>query len=337
MENNYQKSGVNIEAGYESVRLIKDDVERTAIKGVMSKLGQFGAMFDLSEYDFKQPVLISGCDGVGTKIKVCEMADDFSKIGQDLVAMSVNDILVQNAKPLFFLDYIACQANEPAKIAQIVKGISDGCILGECALIGGETAEMPGVYQKGGYDLAGFAVGACEKSEIIDASTVEVGDVIIGVASNGLHANGFSLVRKIFFEDHQMDINEEVAAFNSSLATELLRPTRIYTKEVKAVTEAVNVKAMAHITGGGYQENIERSLNGFGATIDINAIPKQAIFEEIASLGKIDPLEMYNYFNMGIGYIFIVNAADKDKTLDLIEDAYHIGTVCETSGVKLCK
>lgn len=337
MENNYQKSGVNIEAGYESVRLIKEDVERTAIKGVMSKLGQFGAMFDLSEYNFKQPVLISGCDGVGTKIKVCEMANDFSKVGHDLVAMSVNDILVQNATPLFFLDYIACQQNNPKQIAKIVKGISEGCIIGECALIGGETAEMPGVYQKGGYDLAGFAVGACEKSEIIDASSVKVGDVIIGVPSNGLHANGFSLVRKVFFEDHQMEINEHIAEFDSTLAEELLRPTRIYTPEVKAVTSALKVKAMAHITGGGYQENIERSLNGYGAVIDTKQIPNQAIFTKIQELGMIADEEMYNYFNMGIGYTFIVDAEDQDQVLELVKDACVIGTVTKEAGVELCK
>ncbi len=337
MENNYQKSGVNIEAGYESVRLIKEDVERTAIKGVMSKLGQFGAMFDLSEYNFEKPVLISGCDGVGTKIKVCEMANDFRNIGQDLVAMSVNDILVQNATPLFFLDYIACQKNEPAKIAEIVKGISEGCIIGECALIGGETAEMPGVYQKGGYDLAGFAVGACEKSEIIDASTVAVDDVIIGIPSNGLHANGFSLVRKIFFDDHGYQIDQEIAEFKTTLATELLRPTRIYTPEVKAVTKEVEVKAMAHITGGGYQENIERSLNGYGADIDVSAIPSQAIFTKIQALGQIATEEMFNYFNMGIGYAFIVSKDDEAKVLDLIEDAVKIGTVTTQAGVRLCK
>ncbi len=337
MENNYQKSGVNIEAGYESVRLIKEDVERTAIRGVMSKLGQFGAMFDLSEYKLKEPVLISGCDGVGTKIKVCEMASDFRQIGQDLVAMSVNDILVQNAKPLFFLDYIACQKNNPEKIAEIVRGISEGCIIGECALIGGETAEMPGVYQEGGYDLAGFAVGACEKSEIIDANDVKPNDVIIGVPSNGLHANGFSLVRKLFFTDHNYQVDTVVEEFNSTLAEELLRPTRIYTKEVREVTSQVDVKAMAHITGGGYQENIERALNGYGAEIEINNIPSQAIFTKIKELGNIPTEEMYNYFNMGIGYAFIVRSEDQKTVLNTIEDAVVIGTVVEKPGVKLCK
>ncbi len=337
MENNYQKSGVNIEAGYESVRLIKEDVERTAIKGVMSKLGQFGAMFDLSEYNLKEPVLISGCDGVGTKIKVCEMANDFREIGQDLVAMSVNDILVQNAKPLFFLDYIACQKNNPEKIAEIVHGISEGCMIGECALIGGETAEMPGVYQKGGYDLAGFAVGACEKSEIIDASDVKPGDVIIGVPSNGLHANGFSLVRKLFFSDHNYQTDTYIEKFNSTLSAELLRPTRIYTKEVREVTNVVEVKAMAHITGGGYQENIERALNGYGAEILTSNIPKQAIFTKIKELGNIPNEEMYNYFNMGIGYAFIVRENDKKEVLELVDDAVVIGTVVEQAGVKLCK
>lgn len=337
MENNYQKSGVNIEAGYESVRLIKEDVKRTAIPGVMSKLGQFGAMFDLSQYNLKEPVLISGCDGVGTKIKVCEMANDFTKVGQDLVAMSVNDILVQNAKPLFFLDYIACQKNEPMKIKEIVAGISDGCVAGECALIGGETAEMPDVYQENGYDLAGFAVGVAEKSEIIDASDVSVGDVIIGIPSNGLHSNGYSLVRKVFFKDNDFKLDVEIPEFNATLKDELLRPTRIYTKEVKAVTSAVTVKAMAHITGGGYQENIERSLNGYGADIYTRNIVKQPIFKYISDLAKIEMDELYNYFNMGIGYVFIVNPADEAKVLDLVDDAIILGHVTETPGVKLCK
>ncbi len=337
MENNYQKSGVNIEAGYESVRLIKEDVKRTAIPGVMSKLGQFGAMFDLSQYNLKEPVLISGCDGVGTKIKVCEMANDFTKVGQDLVAMSVNDILVQNAKPLFFLDYIACQKNEPMKIKEIVAGISDGCVAGECALIGGETAEMPDVYQENGYDLAGFAVGVAEKSEIIDASDVSIGDVIIGIPSNGLHSNGYSLVRKVFFKDNDFKLDMEIPEFNATLKDELLRPTRIYTKEVKAVTSAVTVKAMAHITGGGYQENIERSLNGYGADIYTSNIVKQPIFKYISDLAKIEMDELYNYFNMGIGYVFIVNPADETKVLDLVDDAIILGHVTETTGVKLCK
>lgn len=337
MENNYQKSGVNIEAGYESVRLIKEDVKRTAIPGVMSKLGQFGAMFDLSQYNLKEPVLISGCDGVGTKIKVCEMANDFTKVGQDLVAMSVNDILVQNAKPLFFLDYIACQKNEPMKIKEIVAGISDGCVAGECALIGGETAEMPDVYQENGYDLAGFAVGVAEKSEIIDASDVCVGDVIIGIPSNGLHSNGYSLVRKVFFKDNDFKLDMEIPEFNATLKDELLRPTRIYTKEVKAVTSAVVVKAMAHITGGGYQENIERSLNGYGADIYTKNIVKQPIFKYISDLAKIEMDELYSYFNMGIGYVFIVNPADEANVLDLVDDAIILGHVTETTGVKLCK
>ncbi len=337
MENNYQKSGVNIEAGYESVRLIKEDVKRTAIPGVMSKLGQFGAMFDLSQYNLKEPVLISGCDGVGTKIKVCEMANDFTKVGQDLVAMSVNDILVQNAKPLFFLDYIACQKNEPTKIKEIVGGISDGCIAGECALIGGETAEMPDVYQENGYDLAGFAVGVAEKSEIIDASTVCVGDVIIGIPSNGLHSNGYSLVRKVFFKDNDFKLEMEIPEFDSTLKEELLRPTRIYTKEVKVVTSAVEVKAMAHITGGGYQENIERSLNGCGAEIYTKNIPQQPVFKYISELAKIDLDELYNYFNMGIGYAFIVNQEDENKVLDLVTDAVTLGHVTKSPGVKLCK
>ncbi len=337
MKDNYAEAGVSLEAGYESVKLIKEDVEKTNIMGVMSKLGQFGAMFDLSQYNYQEPVLISGCDGVGTKIKVCEMANDFSQVGQDLVAMSVNDVIVQGAKPLFFLDYIACNHNEPTKIQEIVRGISEGCLKSSCALIGGETAEMPDVYSEGGYDLAGFVVGACEKQKIIDASTVKPGDVIIGIPSNGLHSNGYSLVRKILFKDNDFKIDDYVDVLGRTIGEELLRPTRIYTPEVLSVLEEVNVAAMAHITGGGYQENIERALNGFGADIDTSKIPSQPIFEFLAQTGNIPAIEMYNFFNMGIGYVFIVDEKDQEQVLNLVEDAKVIGQVTTETGVRLCE
>ncbi len=337
MKDNYAKAGVSLEAGYESVRLIKADVERTNIMGVMSKLGQFGAMFDLSKYNYQEPVLISGCDGVGTKIKVCEMANDFTKVGQDLVAMSVNDVIVQGARPLFFLDYIACNQNEPTKIQEIVRGISDGCVKSSCALIGGETAEMPDVYSEGGYDLAGFVVGACEKKDIIDASQVKAGDVIIGIPSNGLHSNGYSLVRKILFKDHDFKIDQYVEELGCTIGEELLKPTRIYTPEVMAVLETTKVAAMAHITGGGYQENIERALNGNGANINLSAINQLPIFKFLAKTGNIPQIEMYNFFNMGIGYIFIVDRSQVDSVLKTVSDAKVIGEVISDAGVNLCE
>lgn len=337
MENNYAKSGVSLEAGYESVRLIKKHVESTNIMGVMSKLGQFGAMFDLSAYNYKEPVLISGCDGVGTKIKVCEMTSNFATIGQDLVAMSVNDVLVQGAKPLFFLDYIACEHNNPETIEQIVKGVSDGCKLSNCALVGGETAEMPDVYSKDGFDLAGFVVGACEKQEIIDCSTVAPNQKIIGLPSNGLHSNGYSLVRKLLFKDNEYQTTDFVEQLGCTIGEELLKPTRIYANEVAKVLGKVKIHGMAHITGGGYQENIERALNGNGCDIHINNIPKLPIFNFLADLGNIPEVEMFNYFNMGIGYVFIVDEADEQVLLNELEDAVVIGEVTEKVGVRLCK
>lgn len=337
MKDNYAKAGVSLEAGYESVRLIKEDVEKTMIPGVMSKLGQFGAMFDLSQHDYQEPVLISGCDGVGTKIKICEMANDFTQVGQDLVAMSVNDVIVQGAKPLFFLDYIACNKNEPTKIQEIVRGISAGCLKSECALIGGETAEMPDVYSEGGYDLAGFVVGACEKSEIIDASNVKPDDVIIGIPSNGLHSNGYSLVRKILFKDNDYQIDNYIDELSCTIGEELLKPTRIYTPEVLKVIENMKVNAMAHITGGGYQENIERALNGYGADIFLKEIPELPIFKFLSNTGNIPQIEMYNFFNMGIGYIFIVDPKVQNQVLEIVNDAKVIGKVTKNSGVNLCE
>ncbi len=334
--NKYEESGVSLEAGYESIKKIKKHVESTNTKGVLSKLGQFGGLFDLSMYNYKKPVLVSGCDGVGTKIKLCELFDNYSNIGKDLVAMSVNDIIVQGATPLFFLDYIACGKNDPNKIEQIVQSISLGCKESNCALIGGETAEMPDVYQKGSYDLGGFAVGCVEKENIIDMKNVKPTDVIIGLPSNGLHSNGFSLVRKILLKDNQVDLNKNIDILSCSLKEELLKPTRIYVKEVLSLMSKIPINGMAHITGGGYQENIQRSLNGYGSNIFIDKINVLPIFNYISEIGKIDIKEMFNYFNMGIGYIFIVDKKYEQEVLSLLGDAYTIGEVIKKEGINLC-
>ncbi len=337
MSNKYEEAGVSLDAGYESIERIKKHVKSTNILGVMSSLGSFGSMFDLSVYDFKKPVLISGCDGVGTKIKICEMFENYSYIGEDLVAMSVNDILVQGALPLYFLDYIACGKNDPRQIEEIVKSIANGCKISNCALIGGETAEMPDVYEPGSYDLAGFVVGCQEKDQIVTGKDVQVGDVIIGLPSNGLHANGFSLVRKILLKDNKVNLQEPLEELgNITLEEELLKPTRIYYNEVCKVQNKYKINAMAHITGGGYEENITRALNGFGANISILDIPILPIFNYLAKLGNIPINEMFNYFNMGIGYVFIINKEDQDSFLKDLPESLVIGHVTKQKEVKLC-
>ncbi|MFV0288971.1 MAG: phosphoribosylformylglycinamidine cyclo-ligase [Mycoplasmatales bacterium] len=336
MKNKYEAAGVSLEAGYESTKRIKKHVEATNILGVMSAIGQFGGMFDLSKYHYQQPVLVSGCDGVGTKIKLCEQFNNYRHIGEDLVAMSVNDILVQGAKPLFFLDYIACHKNEPQVIEEIVASIAQGCKLSECALIGGETAEMSDVYYPGGYDLAGFAIGCQEKNKLVNPKEVQVGDIIVGLPANGLHANGYSLVRKILFKDNNIDVQKFNDELGCSLQEELLKPTKIYYQEVFQVLDKIKIKAMAHITGGGYQENILRATNNLGAKINIKKINILPIFELIAQLGKINQVEMFNYFNMGIGYIFIISQDDRAKILELLPEARVIGEVIKETELQLC-
>lgn len=337
MENEYEKAGVSLKAGYESVNRISKHVARTKTKEVISHLGQFGAMYDIGSLGYEHPVLISGCDGVGTKIKLCEEFSDYSNIGEDLVAMSVNDIIVQGAKPLYFLDYIACGKNEPQKIEEIVESIANGCILSNCSLVGGETAEMPGVYEVGGYDLAGFAVGCVEKEEIIDSSNVKPSNVIVGLKSNGIHSNGYSLVRKVLFENNQVDINSDYDILDCSLKSELLKPTKIYVKDVLKVLSEVKVNAMAHITGGGYQENILRATNGYGAKINTSQIEVLPIFKLISQLGNIPLDDMYNFFNMGIGYVFIVDESELERLKQILPEAIVIGQVVEKTGLELCK
>ena len=327
-----------MEAGYESVRLIKKHISRTNRPGMMGNIGSFGGMFDLASLGYKEPVLVSGTDGVGTKLKLAFMMDRHDTIGQDAVAMCVNDVLAQGAAPLFFLDYIAVGKNEPTKIEAIVKGVADGCVMSNCALIGGETAEMPDMYDVDEYDIAGFTVGAVEKSKLIDGSKVNVGDVLIGLASSGVHSNGFSLVRKIVFKDNQLDLNHKYDTLPDTLGNVLLTPTRIYVKPVLEVLKNVDIHAICHITGGGFDENIPRALReGQGIFVDEHNWEMPAIFPFLEKYGKVNHREMFNVFNMGIGMVLMVDPKDADQTVkmfnELGEKAYVIGNVTDKEGV----
>jgi phosphoribosylformylglycinamidine cyclo-ligase len=338
MSKAYQEAGVQLEAGYESVRLIKKHISRTNRPGMMGNIGSFGGMFDLASLGYKEPVLVSGTDGVGTKLKLAFMMDRHDTIGQDAVAMCVNDVLAQGAAPLFFLDYIAVGKNEPTKIEAIVKGVADGCVMSNCALIGGETAEMPDMYDEDEYDIAGFTVGAVEKSKLIDGSKVNVGDVLIGLASSGVHSNGFSLVRKIVFKDNQLDINKKYDTLPDTLGNVLLTPTRIYVKPVLEVLKNVDIHAICHITGGGFDENIPRALReGQGIFVDEHNWEMPAIFPFLEKYGKVNHREMFNVFNMGIGMVLMVDPKDADQTVkmfnELGEKAYVIGNVTDKEGV----
>jgi phosphoribosylformylglycinamidine cyclo-ligase len=333
----YKEAGVNIEAGYEAVSRMKKHVQRTARAGIIGGLGGFGGMFDLSSLQLKEPVLVSGTDGVGTKLMIAFWMDKHDTIGIDAVAMCVNDIVVQGAEPLFFLDYIACGKAEPEKIEAIVKGIADGCEQAGCALIGGETAEMPGLYSQNEYDLAGFTVGACEKSQLITGETIQAGDVLIGLASSGIHSNGYSLVRKVFNNWSLLDFVDELGC---TLGEELLKPTKIYVKPILSALKKFPLKGMAHITGGGFIENIPRMLpEGLGAKIEEKSWPIPPVFQLISSHGQIAYEEMYNIFNMGIG---MVVAVDREMAADVLqhfeqcgEKAYQIGVVTEQAGIEI--
>ena len=340
MSKAYQEAGVQLEAGYESVRLIKKHISRTNRPGMMGNIGSFGGMFDLASLGYKEPVLVSGTDGVGTKLKLAFMMDRHDTIGQDAVAMCVNDVLAQGAAPLFFLDYIAVGKNHPAKIEAIVKGVADGCVLSNCALIGGETAEMPDMYDEDEYDIAGFTVGAVEKSKLIDGSKVNVGDVLIGLASSGVHSNGFSLVRKIVFKDNQLDLKTQYETLPDTLGNVLLTPTRIYVKPVLEVLKNVDIHAICHITGGGFDENIPRALRpGQGIFVDEHNWEKPAIFPFLEKYGKIDHREMFNVFNMGIGMVLAVDESDCETAKSILaahgESAAVIGRVVEGEGVTI--
>lgn len=339
MSKKYMESGVSLEAGYESVRRIKSHVERTKVKGAIDSLGAFGGMFDLSALGLKEPVLVSGTDGVGTKLMVAFEMDRHDTIGQDAVAMCVNDVLVQGAMPIYFLDYIAVGKNDPAQIEAIVKGVADGCVAAECALIGGETAEMPGMYEKNHYDIAGFTVGAVEKSKLITGKDVKVGDVIIGIPSSGIHSNGYSLVRKIVADNH-LDLKEYHERFKKTLGEELLTPTKIYVKAIKKLLEEVKVNGMCHITGGGFYENVPRILpEGTKARFEIKAIETPEIFKYLSEKGNIPKEEMYNVYNMGIGFMVVVNRELAEKVVDVLasvgEKARAIGEIVEGEGVEL--
>lgn len=326
----YKDSGVNIEEGYKTVDLIKRYTAKTMIPGVINGIGSFAGMFEIGQY--KNPVLVSGTDGVGTKLEIAFRMKKYDTVGIDCVAMCVNDILCHGAKPLFFLDYLACGKLEAEVAADIVKGVSDGCIQAGCALIGGETAEMPGFYRDGEYDIAGFAVGIVEKDKIIDGSSIKSGDVLIGIESSGIHSNGYSLVRKLI-----KDLDED---FNGSkMGDVLLKPTKIYVKTIQKLMESFDIKGMAHITGGGFYENIPRMFkNDFTAVVDKKSFNVPEIFKHIISLGVAEE-QMFNTYNMGIGYVLCVNPEDSYKVIRTIEDmgerAYKIGQV-EDGGRKVC-
>lgn len=337
----YKEAGVDITAGYKAVELMKEHIRKTMVFGSSSDIGGFGGLFELDIRNMPNPVLVSGTDGVGTKLKIAFIMNKHDTVGIDCVAMCVNDIICTGAKPLYFLDYIACGKNYPDRITQIVKGISEGCIHAETSLIGGETAEMPGFYQEDEYDLAGFAVGAVDKSKILDKNTVREGDIIIALPSSGIHSNGFSLVRKVF-DIENADLYAPLAVLGGkSLGETLITPTKIYVKPIMNLLKKVKVKSIAHITGGGFYENIPRSLpDGMGALIQKSNVRILPIFNMIAYTGDIPERDMFNTFNMGVGMTVIVSPNDADDTINILksdgEDAYILGHVVgDTPGVTI--
>ena len=336
----YKQAGVDITAGYRAVELMKKHIARTVTPGAASDIGGFGGLFELDLTGMTRPVLVSGTDGVGTKLKYAFMLDKHDTIGIDCVAMCVNDVICCGAKPLFFLDYIACGKNVPERIASIVSGVAEGCVQAGAALIGGETAEMPGFYPEDEYDLAGFAVGAVDRAKVLDNSKVKEGDAVIALPSSGVHSNGFSLVRKIFAEKDITSPREELGG--RSLGEVLLTPTKIYVKPMLALFEKVTVKAVSHITGGGFYENIPRSIpKGLGAKIEKSALRVLPVFDLIAKEGNVPERDMFNTFNMGVGMSVVVAAEDADEALGVLkaagEDAYVIGEIVRSDdGVVIC-
>ncbi|MBQ5739779.1 MAG: phosphoribosylformylglycinamidine cyclo-ligase [Oscillospiraceae bacterium] len=327
----YAAAGVDITAGYEGVKLMSKHVKRTHIPGVVSDIGGFGGLFAPDIAGMKEPVLVSGTDGVGTKIRIAQLMDKHDSIGIDCVAMCVNDIICCGAKPLFFLDYIAIGKNIPEKVADIVSGVAEGCVRSGCALIGGETAEHPGTMEANDYDLAGFAVGIVDKEKILDANKISEGDVVISLPSSGIHSNGFSLVRKIL-DVENTDLNKYYDELGGTLGETLLAPTCLYVKPVLACMEKVSVKGVSHITGGGFYENIPRCLpDGFGAKIDKSALRIPPIFTMLQRMGDVDEHDMFNTFNMGTGMIVIVDKNDADTAIATLKaegvDAYAIGEI----------
>lgn len=336
----YKQSGVDLEAGYESVELIKKHTQHTFRAGVMGGIGAFGGNFDLSSLNYKEPVLVSGTDGVGTKLKLAFELDKHDTIGVDAVAMCVNDVVVQGAAPLYFLDYLAVGKNHPKQIEQIVKGVADGCIQSNCALIGGETAEMPSMYHDGEYDIAGFCVGAVEKSKLITGENISEGDVIIGLKSSGVHSNGFSLVRKII-ADNQLDLNNVYDEyFTNTLGEVLLNPTTIYVKAVLKLLETITVKGMCHITGGGFYENVPRMFinKQLGATFNKSSLPQNSLFKFLQHYGNVSEHEMFNVFNMGIGFMVVIDKNDVEQSLNILNEFHQsrvIGTITNTGSIEI--
>ena len=328
----YAAAGVDITAGYRAVELMKSHIARTMTSGVCSDVGGFGGLFELDTTGIEKPVLVSGTDGVGTKLKLAFLMDKHDTVGIDCVAMCVNDIICCGAKPLFFLDYIACGKNIPERIASIVSGVAEGCVQSGAALIGGETAEMPGFYPVDEYDLAGFSVGVVDKSKILDPSTMKAGDVVIALPSSGVHSNGFSLVRKVFDVENSDIKSSREELGGKSIGETLLTPTKIYVKPVLALLEQVKVKGISHITGGGFYENIPRSIpDGLGAVIERKAVRVLPIFDLIAKEGNISERDMFNTFNMGVGMSIVVAREDAEKAVEILkangEDAYVIGKI----------
>ncbi len=337
----YEKAGVSLEAGYDVVRRIKKHVASTARPGVMGNIGAFGGMFDLSSLNYREPVLVSGTDGVGTKLKIAFAMDKHDTIGIDAVAMCVNDVLAQGAEPLFFLDYVAQGKTRPEVVEAIVAGIAEGCRQSGCALVGGETAEMPGMYADGEYDIAGYTTGVVEKSKLIDGSKVAVGDVLVGIASTGVHSNGFSLVRKIF-SDNALDLHKVYPELETDqpLGLVALTPTRIYVRQVLDVIRNVDVHGVAHITGGGFDENIPRILHdGQGIEVREGSWEILPIFRFLEKYGKIPHREMFNIFNMGVGMVLALDPSDAEKAIGILashgDKATVIGRVTDRPGVEI--
>lgn len=339
MSEAYKQAGVDIAAGNEAVDRMKKHVKKTFRPEVLTDLGGFGGLFGLNKEKYEEPVLVSGTDGVGTKLKIAFAMDKHDTIGIDAVAMCVNDVVVQGAEPLFFLDYLACGKVVPEKIEAIVKGIADGCVQSGCALIGGETAEMPGMYTEEEYDIAGFTVGIVDKKNIIDGSTIAPGDVVIGLASSGIHSNGYSLVRRLLLEQCGYSLQDELAELDGAkLGDVILEPTKIYVKSCLELIKQVGVKGFAHITGGGFIENIPRVLpEGVNVNVEYGTWPIQPIFNLMQQKGNVSHRDMFTTFNMGIGMIAVVSAEQADKALqianELGEQAYRIGTVTEGSRI----
>lgn len=337
----YKEAGVDTKEGERAVKLMSEHVKKTFDAGVLTGIGGFGSLYMPDLTGMTAPVLVAGSDGVGTKLMVAFMMDKHDTVGQDCVAMCVNDVLCQGAKPMFFLDYVATGHVDAEKIADIVKGVADGCVLGECALVGGETAEMPGLYGENEYDMAGFCVGIVDKDKIIDGTKISEGDTIIGIKSSGLHSNGFSLARKVLFEKAGYQAKEEVSELGCSVGDALLTPTRIYTKQVKAILESAQPNGFVHITGGGFYENIPRIMpNELGVKIDKTAWERPKIFDIIMKHGGIEEVEMFSTFNMGIGLMVFVKPEDSNSVISALEsigeDAKIIGEVVKGEGVELC-